>query len=132
MEKKAYGSMAKQDKINSKDQEGTLILFEDEKKANETRMNTYTNELTRHEERIKFLSAKPNILDELHNESHQLQFRIKQIRKDNKDLKRNAELQGRDLINNNSMLDKLVIEEQKLTRVFKQHKKYEETLKIIM
>jgi hypothetical protein len=46
------------------------------------------------------------------------------VRKDNRDLYRNAELQGRDLVNNNSMLDRLMIEEQKLTRVFNQHKKH--------
>ena len=45
--------------------------------------------------------------------------------KENKDLHRNAELQGRDLVNNASMLDKLIIEEQKLNRAFKHHKKYE-------
>ena len=46
-------------------------------------------------------------------------------------VKRNAELQGRDLINNNSMLDKVVIEEQKLNRAFKQHKKYDEHMKVL-
>jgi hypothetical protein len=39
-------------------------------------------------------------------------------------MKRNSELQGRDLVNNTSLLDKIMIEEQKLTRVFKQHKKH--------
>jgi hypothetical protein len=58
-------------------------------------------------------------------------MRIKFTLKENKDLKRNAELQGRDLVNNVSILDKVAIEEQRLTRVFKQHKKHEETLKIL-
>jgi hypothetical protein len=58
-------------------------------------------------------------------------MKIKFTLKENKDLKRNAELQGRDLVNNVSILDKVAIEEQKLTRVFKQHKKHEETLKIL-
>lgn len=58
-------------------------------------------------------------------------MRIKNTHKENKDLKRNAELQGRDLVNNVSILDKVAIEEQRLTRVFKLHKKHEETLKIL-
>ncbi len=134
MEKKAYGSIGKTEKSQtapSKDQEGTLVLLEDEKKANDTRLQTYTNELARHEERIKFLASRPKLLDELNTESDGLNMKIKQVRKDNKDLKRNAEVQGRDLINNTSILDKLMIEEQKLTRVFKQHKKYDEYMKIL-
>lgn len=107
------------------------MLLEDEKKANDTRLQTYTNELARHEERIKFLASRPKLLDELNTESDGLNMKIKQVRKDNKDLKRNAEVQGRDLINNTSILDKLMIEEQKLTRVFKQHKKYDEYMKIL-
>lgn len=134
MEKKAYGSIGKTEKnqtATNKDQEGTLVLLEDEKKANDTRLQTYTNELARHEERIKFLASRPKLLDELNTESDGLNMKIKQVRKDNKDLKRNAEVQGRDLINNTSILDKLMIEEQKLTRVFKQHKKYDEYMKIL-
>lgn len=71
------------------------------------------------------------MLDLLNTESEQLNQRIRQVRKDNRDLKRNAEMQGRDLVNNTSMLDKLMIEEQKLTRVFKQHKKYDEHMKTL-
>jgi len=88
-------------------------------------------EFNKLDERIKILASKPNMLDDLNRESNQLNAKIKQIRKDNRDLKRNAELQGRDLINNTSILDKLMIEEQKLTRVFKQHKNKEETIKMI-
>ena len=132
MEKKAYGSIGKTEKTTPlKDQEGTLVLLEDEKKANDTRLNTYNNELTRHEERIKYLQSHPNLLDLLNTESDTLNQRIRQVRKDNRDLKRNAEMQGRDLVNNTSMLDKLMIEEQKLTRVFKQHKKYDEHMKTL-
>lgn len=132
MEKKAFASLNKQEKqYTSKDQEGTLVLLEDEKRANDTRMQTYTNELARHEERIKFLASRPIYLDDLTVEGQQLQMKIKQVTKENKDLKRNAELQGRDLVNNNSMLDKVVIEEQKLNRAFKQHKKYDEHMKVL-
>jgi len=88
-------------------------------------------EFNKLDERIKILASKPNMLDDLNRDSNQLNAKIKQIRKDNRDLKRNAELQGRDLINNTSILDKLMIEEQKLTRVFKQHKNKEETIKMI-
>ena len=34
---------------------------------------------------------------------------MKQIKKDNRDLKKDHEVQGRDLVNNNSLLDKLMI-----------------------
>ena len=58
-------------------------------------------------------------------EGEELGNKIKQIRRENKDLRRNAELQGRDLVNNTSLLDKLMLEESKLTRVSKQHKMYD-------
>jgi len=67
-------------------------------------------EFNKLDERIKILVSKPNMLDDLNRESNQLNAKIKQIRKDNRDLSRNAELQGRDLINNTSILDKLMIE----------------------
>ena len=70
-------------------------------------------------------------MDELTKEGEQLHNKIKQARKDNKDLKRNAEIYGRDLVSNNSLLDKIMIEEQKLTRAFTVHKKKEEHLKMI-
>jgi hypothetical protein len=70
-------------------------------------------------------------LDDLTKEGEQLQSKIRQAKKDNKDLKRNAEIYGRDLVSNNTMLDKLMIEEQRLTRVFTVHKKKEEHLKMI-
>lgn len=132
MEKKAFSNLAKNDKVKGpKDTEGTLVLLEDEKKANDTRMQTYTAELGRFEERIKYIASKPNLLDELNGEVASLNGRIKQTIKDNRDMKRNAELQGRDLVNNVSMLDRIVIEEQKLTRAFKQNKKHGETLKVL-
>ena len=46
-------------------------------------------------------------------------------------MKRNAEIQGRDLVNNTSILDKIALEETRLTRVFKQHKKYDDHLKTL-
>jgi hypothetical protein len=49
---------------------------------------------------------------------------MKTIKKENKELKRNHEIQGRDLINNNSMLDRIVLEETKMTVAFKRQKKY--------
>ncbi len=70
-------------------------------------------------------------MDDLTKEGEQLQSKIRQAKKDNKDLKRNAEIYGRDLVSNNTMLDKLMIEEQRLTRVFTVHKKKEEHLKMI-
>ena len=110
MEKKAFSSLSKQEKLHApKENEGTLILLEDEKRANETRLQTYTNELARHEERIRYLASKPNYLDELTVEAGKLELRTKTVRKENRDLYRNAELQGRDLVNNNTMLDKLMI-----------------------
>lgn len=132
MEKKAFSNLNKGEKAKpTKDLEGTLVLLDDEKKSNDTRLQNYSIEFSRLDERIKFLAAKPNLLDEMTREGSHLQSRIKQIRKDNKDLKRNAELQGRDLINNTSILDKLMIEEQKLTRMFKTHRKHEETIRIV-
>ena len=70
-------------------------------------MHTYQNELQRQEERIKFLVARPNYLDELVVEGKNLEMKIKQVKKENKDLHRNAELQGRDLVNGASLLDKI-------------------------
>ena len=133
MEKKAYGSIAGKEKQTyvGKDQEGTLILMDDEKKANDTRTHTYQNELQRHEERIKFLVSRPNYLDELVVEGKNLEMKIRQVKKENKDLHRNAELQGRDLVNGASLLDKLEIEEQKLNRAFKHHKKYDDHMKVL-
>jgi hypothetical protein len=44
MEKKAFTNLGNREKsVPTKDQEGTLILLEDEKKANDTRLQTYTN-----------------------------------------------------------------------------------------
>lgn len=69
MEKKAFSSLSKTEKASSvgKDQEGTLLLLDDEKRANETRLTTYNNELARLEERIKYLSARPNLMEDLTN-----------------------------------------------------------------
>lgn len=132
MEKKAFANLGKTERAKeNKDLEGTLVLLEDQKKTNDTKLQNYNNESSRLEERIKYLASKPNLLDELNRESDNLKARIKNTMKENKDLKRNAQLQGRDLVNNTSILDKIVIEEQKLTRIFKQHKKHEETIKIL-
>ena len=110
MEKKAFTNLAKNDKNKAvKDTEGTLVLLEDEKKSNEIRLQTYSSELGRFEDRIKFITSKPNLLDEYNVEITSLQARIKQVTKDNRDLKRNAEMQGRDLVNNVSMLDKIML-----------------------
>jgi DNA-binding transcriptional regulator YhcF (GntR family) len=81
MEKRVYGGL-KQEKVTAgKDQEGTLIVLEDERRANETRMQTYQHELARYEDRIKILASKPNYLDELMAETGQLQSKIRQVRR---------------------------------------------------
>ena len=91
MEKKAFKNIAKNEKPKaSKDSEGTLILLEDEKKTNDIRHLNYSTEFSRLEERIKYLVSKPNLLDELHTEEMQLKGRIKNIKKENKDMKRNS------------------------------------------
>ena len=46
MEKKAFGNLAKKDQKN-KDSEGTLVILEDEKRANDTRLQTYWAEVNR-------------------------------------------------------------------------------------
>ena len=91
MEKKAFKNIAKNEKPKaSKDSEGTLVLLEDEKKTNDIRHLNYSTEFSRLEERIKYLVSKPNLLDELHTEELQLKGRIKNIKKENKDMKRNS------------------------------------------
>jgi hypothetical protein len=65
MEKKAFAGLGKDRQKESKDVEGTLVLLEDEKKTNDTKLQTYTAEFQRLEERIKFLSSKPTIVDDL-------------------------------------------------------------------
>lgn len=91
MEKKAFKNIAKNEKPKaSKDSEGTLVLLEDEKKTNDIRHLNYSTEFSRLEERIKYLVSKPNLLDELHTEEMQLKGRIKNIKKENKDMKRNS------------------------------------------
>ena len=44
---------------------------------------------------------------------------------------RNAKIQGRDLVGSNSMLEKVVIEEQRLSHVVKGHRKHQDHLKVI-
>ena len=91
MEKKAFKNIAKNEKPKaSKDSEGTLVLLEDEKKTNDIRHLNYSTEFSRLEERIKYLVSKPNLLDELHTEELQLKGRIKNIKNENKDMKRNS------------------------------------------
>lgn len=75
--------------------------------------------------------SRTNYLDELVVEGKNLEMKIRQVKKENKDLHRNAELQGRDLVNGASLLDKLEIEEQKLNRAFKHHKKYDDHMKVL-
>lgn len=91
MEKKAFASLAKTERNSqNKDLEGTLVLLEDEKKTNDTKLQNYASESARLEERIKYLASKPNLLDDLNKESDSLKARIKGTQKENKDLKRNA------------------------------------------
>jgi hypothetical protein len=47
MEKKAFGGLGKDRQKESKDVEGTLVLLEDEKKTNDTKLQTYTAEFQR-------------------------------------------------------------------------------------
>lgn len=67
MEKKAFASLGKTERTQTKDLEGTLVLLEDEKKTNDTKLTSYGNESSRLDERIKFLAGKPNLLDELNH-----------------------------------------------------------------
>ena len=44
MEKKAFSNLSKTDRAKeNKDLEGTLVLLEDEKKTNDTRLQNYNN-----------------------------------------------------------------------------------------
>jgi hypothetical protein len=43
MEKKAFASLGKTERTQTKDLEGTLVLLDDEKKTNDTKLTSYGN-----------------------------------------------------------------------------------------
>ena len=47
MQKKAFAGLGKDRQKESKDLEGTLVLLEDEKKTNDTKLQTYSAEFQR-------------------------------------------------------------------------------------